>query len=50
MPIKKSDLYSALRASCDDLRGGMNASRNMDYFLFIKHISNPRRNSDGKTQ
>jgi hypothetical protein len=25
MPIKKSDLYSALWASCDELRGGMDA-------------------------
>jgi len=23
MAIKKSDLYSSLRASCDELRGGM---------------------------
>ena len=25
MPIKKSELYSSLWASCDELRGGMNA-------------------------
>ena len=27
MPIKKSELYSALWKSCDELRGGMDASQ-----------------------
>ena len=27
MAIKKSDLYSSLWASCDELRGGMDASQ-----------------------
>ena len=27
MPIKKSDLYSSLWQSCDELRGGMDASQ-----------------------
>ena len=27
MAIKKSELYSSLWASCDELRGGMDASR-----------------------
>ncbi len=27
MPIKKSDLYSSLWKSCDELRGGMDASQ-----------------------
>jgi type I restriction enzyme M protein len=27
MPIKKSELYSSLWASCDELRGGMDASQ-----------------------
>lgn len=42
MPIKKSDLYAKLWASCDELRGGMDASQYKDYvlvLLFIKYIS-----------
>ncbi len=42
MPIKKSDLYSSLWASCDELRGGMDASQYKDYvlfMLFIKYVS-----------
>ena len=42
MPIKKSDLYSKLWASCDELRGGMDASQDKDYvliLLFIKYVS-----------
>jgi ABC-type uncharacterized transport system substrate-binding protein len=33
MPIKKSELYSSLWASCDELRGGMDASQYKDYVL-----------------
>ena len=42
MAIKKSDLYSSIWASCDLLRGGMDASQYKDYvlfFLFIKYIT-----------
>ena len=42
MAIKKSDLYSSIWASCDELRGGMDASQYKDYvlfMLFIKYIS-----------
>ncbi|NVM86678.1 type I restriction enzyme M protein [Variovorax sp. SG517] len=42
MAIKKSDLYTKLWASCDELRGGMDASQYKDYvlvLLFIKYIS-----------
>ncbi|NOJ92356.1 type I restriction-modification system subunit M [Corallococcus coralloides] len=42
MPIKKSELYSSLWHSCDELRGGMDASQYKDYvlvLLFIKYIS-----------
>ncbi len=42
MAIKKSDLYSSLWASCDELRGGMDASQYKDYvlfMLFIKYVS-----------
>jgi type I restriction enzyme M protein len=49
MAIKKSDLYSSLWASCDALRGGMDASQYKDYvlfLLFIKYISDKYGNSD----
>jgi type I restriction enzyme M protein len=46
MPIKKSDLYSSLWASCDELRGGMDASQYKDYVLFIKYISDKYAHSD----
>ncbi len=42
MAIKKSELYSALWASCDKLRGGMDASQYKNYvlsLLFIKYVS-----------
>jgi type I restriction enzyme M protein len=42
MAIKKSELYSSLWASCDELRGGMDASQYKDYvltLLFVKYIS-----------
>ncbi|MFZ5948430.1 MAG: type I restriction-modification system subunit M [Stygiobacter sp.] len=42
MPVKKSDLYSSIWKSCDELRGGMDASQYKDYILtllFIKYIS-----------
>lgn len=42
MAIKKSELYSSLWASCDELRGGMDASQYKDYvltILFVKYIS-----------
>lgn len=40
--LKKSDLYSSLWASCDQLRGGMDASQYKDYILtllFVKYVS-----------
>ncbi|MCW5602150.1 N-6 DNA methylase [Nitrosomonas sp.] len=42
MAIKKSELYSSLWLSCDELRGGMDASQYKDYvlvMLFIKYVS-----------
>lgn len=42
MAIKKSDLYSSIWASCDELRGGMDASQYKDYvlvLLFVKYVS-----------
>ena len=35
MALKKSDLYASLWASCDELRGGMDASQYKDYVLFM---------------
>jgi type I restriction enzyme M protein len=49
MAIKKSELYSSLWASCDELRGGMDASQYKDYvlfMLFIKYISDKYGDSD----
>lgn len=49
MALKKSDLYSSLWASCDELRGGMDASQYKDYvlfMLFIKYISDKYGDSD----
>ena len=42
MALKKSELYSSLWASCDALRGGMDASQYKNYvlvLLFLKYIS-----------
>lgn len=42
MALKKSDLYSSLWKSCDELRGGMDASQYKDYvltLLFVKYVS-----------
>jgi type I restriction enzyme M protein len=49
MAIKKSDLYSSLWASCDELRGAMDASQYKDYvlfMLFIKYVSDKYGDSD----
>jgi type I restriction enzyme M protein len=48
MAIKKSNLYSSIWASCDELRGGMDASQYKDYvlfMLFIKYITDKYGNS-----
>jgi hypothetical protein len=42
MALKKSKLYSSLWSSCDERRGGMDASQYKDYvlvILFIKYVS-----------
>jgi len=42
MAIKKSEIYSKLWKSCDELRGGMDASQYKDYILvllFVKYVS-----------
>ena len=47
MAIKKSELYSSLWKSCDELRGGMDASQYKDYvlvLLFVKYVSDKSKN------
>lgn len=42
MAVKKSELYGHLWKSCDELRGGMDASQYKDYvlaLLFVKYVS-----------
>jgi type I restriction enzyme M protein len=49
MAIRKSELYSSLWKSCDELRGGMDASQYKDYvlvLLFIKYVSDSAQRSD----
>ncbi|AQT70088.1 Type I restriction enzyme EcoKI M protein [Anaerohalosphaera lusitana] len=47
MALKKSQLYSSLWSSCDELRGGMDASQYKDYILtllFMKYVSDKYAN------
>src|SRR5215469_1033702 len=49
MAIKKSELYSSLWKSCDELRGGMDASQYKDYvlvLLFVKYVSDRYADED----
>jgi len=49
MALKKSDLYSSLWKSCDELRGGMDASQYKDYILtllFVKYVSDKAKADD----
>ena len=49
MAIKKTELYSTLWASCDELRGGMDASQYKDYvltLLFMKYVSDKYAGDD----
>lgn len=51
MALKKSQLYSSLWQSCDELRDGMDASQYKDYvltLLFMKYVSDKyAQNPDG---
>ena len=50
MPIKKSELYSSIWKSCDELRGGMDASQYKDYvlvLLFVKYVSDKYADQPG---
>jgi type I restriction enzyme M protein len=47
MAVKKSELYSSLWSSCDELRGSMDASQYKGYvlvLLFVKYISDKYAN------
>ena len=47
MALKKSELYASLWKSCDELRGGMDASQYKDYvlvLLFVKYVSDKYAN------
>ena len=49
MAIKKSELYSSLWKSCDELRGSMDASQYKDYvlvLLFVKYVSDKYEGRD----
>ena len=48
MALKKSQLYASLWQSCDELRGGMDASQYKDYILtllFMKYVSDKADNN-----
>jgi type I restriction enzyme M protein len=51
MALKKSQLYSSLWSSCDELRGGMDASQYKDYvltLLFMKYVSDKYAGKKGQ--
>jgi type I restriction enzyme M protein len=51
MALKKSQLYSSLWSSCDELRGGMDASQYKDYvltLLFMKYVSDKYAGKQGQ--
>jgi type I restriction enzyme M protein len=46
MALRKSDLYRSLWQSCDELRGGMDATQYKDYILtllFVKYVTDKAR-------
>src|SRR5256886_1354359 len=48
--LKKSDLYSSLWRSCDELRGGMDATQYKDYILtllFVKYVTDKAKADAG---
>lgn len=50
MALKKSHLYSSFWKSCDELRGGMDASQYKDYvltLLFVKYVSDKAASDKG---
>ncbi len=52
MALKKTDLYSSIWQSCDELRGGMDASQYKDYILtllFMKYVTDKAKADPGKS-
>ena len=52
MALKKTDLYSSIWQSCDELRGGMDASQYKDYILtllFMKYVTDKAKAIPGQT-
>lgn len=52
MAVKKSQLYQSLWESCDELRGGMDASQYKNYILtllFLKYVSDKYKNQQYAT-
>ena len=43
MAVKKSELYSSLWESCNQLRGGMDASQYKDYVLVVLFLFIPEK-------
>src|SRR5829696_2991120 len=44
--LRKSDLYNSLWKSCDELRGGMDATQYKDYILtllFVKYVTDKQK-------
>src|SRR5947199_5276604 len=50
MPLKKSELYSSLWKSCDELRGGMDASQYKDYVLVLLFVKFATESGKSKGQ
>ena len=43
MAIKKNELYSSLGASCDKLRGGMDASQCWQSWILRERVCTPQK-------
>ena len=43
MAIKKNELYSSLWASCDKLRGGMDASQSWQSWILRERMCTPQK-------
>lgn len=50
MPIKKSELHSSLWRSCDELRGGMDASQYAALTSLARHRDETRPLKEGMVQ
>ena len=48
MAVKKTELYSSLWSSCDQLRGGMDASQYKDYVLTMLDFNDEDKLGKGK--